>query len=193
MGPADRNSAAKGRYRKGPSQRVKQQVLMEAGYMCANPRCRVILTLEIHHMIWVKDGGGNDPSNLIALCGNCHGLHTKGEIPAEAIRHWKGMLLALNHAFDRKGMDLLLFLHKAGPNSMLYFSADGVLEFAGLFAAGLVQFGSQQRDNIRGTSRHEVFLNHKGTAIVEAWLEGSEGKFKELLGEVQTMKVPSPI
>src|SRR5690242_13197636 len=83
---------------------TRQQVLMEAGYKCGNPTCRHILTLELHHMVWVKDGGGNEPSNLLALCPNCHALHTNGHIPETAIRHWKGMLVALNHAFDRKSM-----------------------------------------------------------------------------------------
>jgi len=87
-------------------------VLAEAAYQCANPRCTHVLTLQLHHMIWVKDGGANEPSNLVALCGWHHDLHTQGHIPAEAIRMWKGMLLALDHAFDRESMDLLLFLYR---------------------------------------------------------------------------------
>src|SRR5688572_22739544 len=75
---------------------VRQQVLLEAGYMCANPRCRYIITLELHHMEWVKDGGENAADNLLALCRNCHGLHTVGEIPIEAIGVWKEMLATLN-------------------------------------------------------------------------------------------------
>src|SRR5687768_8506061 len=91
---------------------VRDEVLREACYMCGNPRCRHILTLELHHMVWVKDGGGNDPTNLIALCPNCHSLHTQGHIPESAIRHWKGILHALNHAFNKESMDLLLYLNR---------------------------------------------------------------------------------
>ena len=54
----------------------RQLVLLEAGYKCANPSCRHILTLELHHIVWVKDGGGNDLENLLALCPNCYSLHT---------------------------------------------------------------------------------------------------------------------
>ena len=62
---------------------TRQLVLLEAGYMCANPACRRILVLELHHIEWVKDGGGNEPSNLLPLCPNCHALHTAGHIPHE--------------------------------------------------------------------------------------------------------------
>lgn len=82
----------------------KHDLLMEAGYRCGNPRCPVILVvhiLEDHHIVHVSDGGGNQPSNLLALCPNCHTLYHHGQINREAIRHWKGLLLALNHAFDR--------------------------------------------------------------------------------------------
>src|SRR5947209_2578255 len=96
--------------RRSIPQLVRQQVLMEAGYKCGNPACRNILTLELHHILWVKDDGGDEPSNLLALCGYCHDQHTHGHIPHAAIRHWKGMLLALNHAFDLASMDLLLYL-----------------------------------------------------------------------------------
>jgi len=76
---------------------TRQIILMEAGYKCANPSCRHILTLELHHIVWVKDGGGSDPENLIALCPNCHSLHTNGYIPTEAIEVWKSLLVSLNN------------------------------------------------------------------------------------------------
>ena len=69
---------------------TKQAVLLESGYKCGNPICRHIITLEIHHIEWVRDGGGDDASNLIALCPNCHALHTADQIPREAIEVWKG-------------------------------------------------------------------------------------------------------
>ena len=74
-----------------------------------NPTCRHILTLELHQIVWVKDGGANDPENLLALCPNCHSLHTQGHIPAYAIRTWKSLLLALNSA-NHVTADLLLML-----------------------------------------------------------------------------------
>ncbi|MGH8769775.1 MAG: HNH endonuclease [Burkholderiales bacterium] len=95
---------------------TRQLVLLEAGYMCANPRCRHILTLELHHIIWVRDGGGNDPANLIALCPNCHSLHTLGHIPKEAVRVWKAMLVSLN-GVNRASIDVLIHLHRMEQRS----------------------------------------------------------------------------
>jgi hypothetical protein len=87
-------------------------VLTEAGFMCASPRCRHMLTLEIHHIEEVKAGGGNEPHNLLALCPNCHSGFTRGKIPRSAIEAWKQMLLVVNHGLDRDSLDLLLFLHR---------------------------------------------------------------------------------
>src|ERR1700716_1485779 len=117
---------------------VRSAVLMEAAYRCGNPRCNNILTLQIHHILWLKDGGKDDPSNLIALCGYCHDMHTQGHVPHDAIRLWKGLLVALNQAFDRESMDLLLYLnhHQA---QHLWYSGDGVLRFARLIGRGLAK------------------------------------------------------
>src|SRR5437762_14381541 len=100
------------RKRRAPTSSIRDEVLREAGYKCANPTCRNILTLQLHHIVWVKDGGGSEPYNLVALCGHCHDLHTQGHIPASAVRHWKGLLVALNQAFSRESSELLLYLSK---------------------------------------------------------------------------------
>lgn len=159
---------------------VRDEVLREAGYKCAVPTCRNVITLQLHHILWVKEGGGNAATNLIALCGHCHDLHTAGHIPNSAIQYWKGMLHALNAAFDRECVDLLLYLHQRGIATHWY-SGDGVLRFAGLFAAGLVEFGRQSAAdtfvNIFA-SCHEVFLSKKGALLVEAWKAGDEAKYK---------------
>ena len=76
---------------------TRQAVLLEAGYKCANPVCRHILTLELHHIVWVKDDGANDLDNLLALCPNCHSLHTAGHIPASAILAWKSLLQSIGN------------------------------------------------------------------------------------------------
>lgn len=164
---------------------VRDEVLREAGYKCANPTCRNILTLQLHHIVWVKEGGGNTALNLLALCGHCHDMHTQGHIPALAIRYWKGMLHALNHALGKESLDLLLFLYKRGTFHHWY-SADGVLRFAALFAAGLVQFGQQAgagaiTPTSAPASSHQVVLSDKGVRLVEAWLAGDEAKYKAAL------------
>ncbi len=152
---------------------------MEAGYKCANPVCRHVLTLELHHIVWVKDGGGNSAWNLLALCANCHALHTRGQIPREAIRHWKGILVALNQGFGVRTLDLLLFLWST-EGKPLWYSADGVLQFSGLIAAGLAEITEETvATSYQITqSSHRVALTPRGRLLVDAWRDGDEQKYR---------------
>jgi hypothetical protein len=131
---------------------TRSVVLLEAAYRCGSPRCRHILTLELHHIVWVREGGGNVPENLIALCPNCHSLHTAGLIPAEAVHAWKGLLISLNNP-HRGSADLLLVLrqeeerlekegYEADRRSSVpppfRFTGDGLGMLSGLITSGLV-------------------------------------------------------
>lgn len=199
-----KNEVLKERKKLPPSTRF--QVLHEAGYKCGVPTCNHILTFEIHHILWLKDGGTDSPSNLIALCPNCHSLHTHGHIPAESIRHWKGMLLALNHAFDRDSIDLLLFLYKTRENpSKFFYSGDGVLRFSRLIASDLVTFGAQgtkypipfvfNQNGYNGppVSYHEVLLSERGLALIETWMSGNSKHYNELLaGNLPVLQESQP-
>ncbi len=71
---------------------VRLAVLTEAGYRCAAPTCRTILAIDLHHLVWVAEGGPDDASNLLALCPTCHALYHRGEIPREALLIWKRTL-----------------------------------------------------------------------------------------------------
>jgi len=151
---------------------VRDLVLMEAGYQCAVPTCRTLLLLDVHHITRVADDGGDEPSNLIALCPNHHDMHHRGTIPAGAIRAWKQMLVALNAAFDRESIALLLFLSVQEPGARpLEISGDGVLRFAHLIAAGFAafeQFTSYQESSMGYMMR----LTPKGQNVVAAWKDG---------------------
>ena len=187
--------------RKKISVSVRDEVLREAGYKCGNPVCRNILTLQLHHIEWVMEGGGNDATNLLALCGHCHDLHTQGHIPASAIRHWKGILHALNAAFNRESMDLLLFLLNADCGKILY-TGDGLLRFAGLIASGFDEvidshFGAGVRYGdgppaAPPSSTHRVQLSAKGRAFAEAWLAGDEARYHRAL-EMQAVHIARPV
>jgi len=176
--------------RRDPAPSVRDEVLREAGYKCANPTCRNILTLQVHHMIWVKDGGESTAINLIALCGHCHDLHTHGHIPASAISHWKGLLHALNHAFGKESMDLLLYLTHPGIEGVWY-TGDGLLKFAGLIAAGLVEVAESRFSvGVRygnsaptspPTTAVRVKLSAKGALLVHSWLQGDEIGYRAAL------------
>lgn len=169
---------------------IKHQILMEAGYKCGNPACRNVITLHLHHIVWVTAGGPDESSNLLALCPYCHAMHHAGHIPSEAIRHWKGMLHALNSAFSRESMDLLIFLNKESFEK-IWYSGDAVLRFAGLIAAGLVEIceareaGGLSYSN--GSVVHppstalRVQLSQRGKMLVDAWIKGDEGQYRRAL------------
>jgi hypothetical protein len=118
---------------------ITTAVLTEAGYRCAVPTCRAILAIDLHHMVEVSEGGGNEVANLIALCPTCHALFHRGIISRESIYSWKSILVSLSQAFDLEAIDNLLFLSKLRPRE-LAISGDGVLKFARLIAANLVTF-----------------------------------------------------
>jgi HNH endonuclease len=77
---------------------TRRAVLAEAGYRCAVSTCRTILALDLHHIEDLQEGGGDEVSNLIALCPTCHTPYPRGTITRDAIRSWKGLLVALNQA-----------------------------------------------------------------------------------------------
>lgn len=152
---------------------VRRSVLTEAGFKCANPTCRAMLTLNVHHMFYVSHGGPNDADNLIALCGHCHDMHHAGHIPGESIRAWKMILLSLNEGYDKRSIDILLMLD-CGP--AMYVSGDGVLQLAPLIASRLVaadpHIGVVMGGGIQATYRLELL--DKGHRFLEAWRAGDQ-------------------
>jgi hypothetical protein len=174
---------------------TRQAVLLEAGYQCGNPSCRHIITLELHHIEWVKDGGGNGAENLIALCPNCHSLHTLGLIPREAIEVWKGVLISLMNP-NRASADILLALAddearfeslpdpQQGP-PRFRFSGDSLGFLSGLLAADLAEIGRRFSGMTAWGATlpsFEVQLTPRGRAFVAAWRAGSAAGLRKALG-----------
>jgi hypothetical protein len=115
--------------RKAIKTETKQLVLSEAGYRCGNPACRTPLTLEVHHLDYVSEGGKETRDNLLPLCPNCHALHHQRHIPTEWLRTWKSVLLSLNEGFDRHAIDILLALDELNE---IAISGDGMLHIPDL-------------------------------------------------------------
>jgi hypothetical protein len=77
-------------------------------------------------------------------------------------------LISLNQGFDKHSLDLLLFLHRLNePN--FYVTTDGLLEFASLVAAGLVD-----AEHPAFYPNWRVYLSQRGRLFVEAWQNGNE-------------------
>lgn len=142
---------------------IRRQILHEAGYRCANPICRMVLAINIHHLDQVSEGGGNTLDNLIALCPNCHTLHHQGVIPHESLRTWKTLLVGLNEAFDKKAIDILLALRKI---SKITLRGEGMLDIAGLIASDFIECSQHHTDVF------DIMLSKKGKIFVQGWVSG---------------------
>ena len=157
---------------------IKHRVLTEAGYRCAVPTCRTILAVDLHHLDRIADGGSDSEGNLLALCPTCHRLHHRGDIPAEALRVYKGVLVSLNEGSGREAKDLLLLLSMdAGKLHFSWHTSDGVLRFAPLIVAGLVEVRAAPFANVKSGAMwpgaYLLGLTERGSAVTAAWMSGS--------------------
>jgi hypothetical protein len=132
------------------------------------------LTLDVHHLYYVCEGGSNLADNLLPLCPNCHTEHHNGNIPTESLRAWKMLLMALNEAFDRRSVDLLLTIDKLGY--IEWITGDDVPTYAALVASDLISIerryvdaGLQHFRNLFG-----VRITDKGSSFIEAWKKGDQ-------------------
>jgi hypothetical protein len=155
-------------------------VLTKSGYRCAVPTCRGILALDMHHIWEVSGGGGDDPSNLIALCPTCHALYHRGNYSVDSIYAYKAMLIAISRAFDLEAVDKLLFLNQI-EEDFLVVSGDGLLHFARLIAAGFAS-ADQKANNKFQIVTYTVNISEKGRQLIEAWKEGDRTRLKLALG-----------
>jgi HNH endonuclease len=173
---------------KGPKLRERKKltsktiaaVLTEAGYRCAVPICRNILAIDLHHMLEVSEGGGDDPANIIALCPNCHRHYHRGDIPDDAIYAYKAMLVAISRAFDLDAVDRLLFLSPLRKD-FLIVSGDGVLQFARLIAADLATVKLKAKNNWLIVS-YAINISAKGKLLIDAWKQGDRVRLSQAIG-----------
>jgi hypothetical protein len=181
-------STKKPRYRENLPLKTKILVLTEAGYRCAVPNCRTILTLDIHHIWEVTFGGGNGPENLIALCPNCHASYHRGIIHPDSIYLWKSMLVAISRAFDLEAVDLLLFLRQC-EKDFLVVNGDGLLHFARIIAAGMASVEQKANNNWQIVT-YVVNISNKGKQLIDAWRSGDRTRLKQALGPVPGGTLP---
>jgi hypothetical protein len=148
---------------------LRQLCLHEAGYKCGNPVCRMVITLDVHHLDPISEDGGHTPENLLALCPNCHTLHHAGHIPRDSLRAWKMILLSLSEAYDRSSVDMLLTLAKI--DGRVVMPVPGLLQCASLIASGLLEV--DYTDKMLNINFY-VSLSQKGKRLVEGWKAGRQ-------------------
>lgn len=78
--------------------KTKKLIFQEAQSRC--PFCDEsdVNVLEIHHITEQTDGGGNEPSNLILVCSNCHSKITSGSITKLEVVSMKTKLSQSSHS-----------------------------------------------------------------------------------------------
>lgn len=65
------------------SPKLRQIVLARDGHRCTVPGCRNALFIDLHHLQKARDGGPNNPENLITLCSAHHRQHHAGYLGIE--------------------------------------------------------------------------------------------------------------
>jgi hypothetical protein len=161
---------------------VTLQVLTEAGYRCAVPTCRNILSIDLHHMVEVSEKGGDTLGNLLALCPTCHALFHRGTISRDSIYAWKLMVVSLSHAFDTNTIDDLLFLKRTQESDLLV-TGDGVLKFSRLIGGGQATFRLAMQNG--PMILYKVGLTDKGNQLVDAWVSGNREAVALAMGKVE--------
>jgi hypothetical protein len=68
-----------GSKKRSVSETKKKYVAYMQDWKCGSCEAKLTHTFEIDHKIRLEHGGGNDISNLIALCRECHGQKTASE------------------------------------------------------------------------------------------------------------------
>lgn len=65
--------------RKSFTDRQRQLIADESGNLCDSCHMTLETTFQIDHIVPLQAGGSNDPSNLHALCPNCHARKSSTE------------------------------------------------------------------------------------------------------------------
>ncbi len=102
---------------------TRQFVLARDGYKCQNKCCKAKdKRLEVHHLVYRENDGGDEPENLLTLCKSCHdGVHD-GSVVLGKLGKKKG---ALNHATQMNSIRVqLLWLFPEARETFGYITKE---------------------------------------------------------------------
>lgn len=82
--------------------KLERALMLEAGYRCAVPTCRVVGPLEIEHIEDYAKVQKHEFHNMIVLCRNCHGMKGKGPraLDRTALKQLKANLGITNQRYN---------------------------------------------------------------------------------------------
>lgn len=152
---------------------MERNVLIEAGFRCAMPRCGQT-EITIDHIDDYAKVQEHRFDNLIVLCANCHLRKTQGKIDRKALVQIKAHLSVLAGRYGDVEQRVLWAFAAAGDSvnaiqlpggwdiTVLYLVRDGLLAKA----------HSDVRISIQGAqaSPDTYVLTEKGRAFVTQWL-----------------------
>jgi hypothetical protein len=77
--PASAGAAASMREKRNVTGLQKKKTAADQGWRCGSCQKMLDATYEVDHRVALFQGGTNDPSNLVALCPQCHRTKTVAE------------------------------------------------------------------------------------------------------------------
>ena len=151
---------------------LRAEVLQAAVFRCANPECRGLLTVDVHHLHAVDDSK-DSIDGWCALCPRCHAMHLAGIVSVARLRGWWRVHRALHEAFGREGADMLLVLRDIDDVSL---GAEGLLRCAGLLGAGLLEIRQRVSALVagQGSDIFKVRLSAHGRQLLDGWIAGNQ-------------------
>jgi hypothetical protein len=147
-------------------QRLKREILLEAGHRCAIPTCRQT-PVEIAHIVSWATVKEHTFDNLIALCPTCHTRYDKKEIDRQSMCQYKANLSVLNGRYgDIEIRALRYFADNPDVESIWLIKGFDILIMY-LIDDGLL-------DRVTGipnmSGGHHYFITPKGREFIDKWL-----------------------
>ena len=159
---------------------VKRDILIEAGYRCATPRC-MVHTLEIAHIVSCESGGDNSRENLIALCPNHHTQYDiDKKIDIKAIKIIKNKLGIINGRYNDFEQRVFRYFAK-NPNISEIQPSDAVevdILLMNAIEDGYINKGDiiepPRGDFVSGYKLAVYQITQEGREFIRKWLSENE-------------------
>lgn len=155
---------------------LRRDVLLEAGYRCAMPRCGAETT-EIHHIVDYATVKEHTFSNLIALCPNCHARVTKGQIDRPSVKQIKANLSLVSGRYGDLEVRILRNFAENQDDTTISLPGGWDLLVSYLIQDGLLKKAPKgqriaigNRSTEFSLSPERYILTEKGQLFIDQWM-----------------------